>query len=184
MNAFNVVILAGYSCAGKSTLTAAIEEKYGFSPMHQQPIYKDLATEKGYERTREWLAAVGNDVFITETAVETARRIRELEDPKGVIIDASYGELMHKALLDNLSNARLVIVSVQAEPERRTIRMMGRMNAARTEAETERLFRDGFLKEVGLDAVMQQADFTVTNTKGLDDAMKQIAEGFSRLGIQ
>ena len=92
-----LLILAGMSCAGKSTIARYLASTCNLIPMEQHVIYHALATDYGYRRSREWLANVGEVEFVARTTAETARRIGTTDVSRGVIVDASYGPAMHDA---------------------------------------------------------------------------------------
>ncbi len=178
-----VIVLAGFSCAGKSTISKRLIDLYGFDLMEQYVIYSGIAYTKGYKRTRYWLAEVGDEVFVKETTLENVRRINALKGSKGVVIDASYGPVMDEILRSSLINARIIVVAVKADEILRAVRMAGRMGATDEEAQVELTFRDSFLSEVNLDEVLEKADFEVVNRSGIEDALSQLAEELTKLGI-
>ena len=85
-----VIVLAGFSCTGKSTIAERLVDLYGFNLMEQYVIYNSIAVAKGYRRTRYWLAEVGNEVFVKEITLETVRRINALETSKGIFLNTNY----------------------------------------------------------------------------------------------
>lgn len=175
-----VIVLAGFSCAGKSTISKRLVDLYGFDLMEQYVIYSGIAYSKGYKRTRYWLAEVGNEVFVKETTLENVRRINELESSRGVVLDASYGPVMDNILRSSLINAQLIVVSIRADEAMRAVRMAGRMGATDEEARVELTFRDSFLSEVNLENVLEKADFEVVNRKGTEDALNQLTEQLAK----
>lgn len=178
-----VIVLAGFSCAGKSTISKRLVDLCSFDPMEQYVIYNAIAMAKGYKRTRHWLAEVGNEVFVKETTIETVRRINALADSKGIVVDASYGPVMDTILRSSVINARIVVIAVSADQSVREKRMAGRMGGSDDEAKVELVFRDDFLREVNLEEVMRKADFEVVNKSSIEEALNQIASNFSTLGI-
>lgn len=180
---FFIALLAGFSCAGKSTIGASLCKLYGFDFVNQQTIVHELARSNGYQRGRYWLRDVGMERFITESIDENVRRIRALERSNGVILDAVYGENILAALRGSFPKAKLAIVAVAANSQLREKRMMSRLGASRNEAAEELKFRDGFLSQAGLEGVMVQADIQVNNTGKLDDAIDQICQRFELFGF-
>jgi dephospho-CoA kinase len=178
-----VIVLAGFSCAGKSTISKRLVDLYGFDLMEQYVIYSSIAYAKGYKRTRHWLAEVGNEVFVKETTLENVRRINAIKESKGVVIDASYGPVMDEILRSSLINAQIIVVAVKADEAMRAVRMAGRMGATDEEAKVELTFRDSFLSEVNLEEVLEKADFEVVNRSGVEDALNQLANELAKLGI-
>lgn len=178
-----VIVLAGFSCAGKSTISKKLVNLYGFDLMEQYVIYNTIAMAKGYKRTRHWLAEVGNEVFVKETTIETVRRINTLADSKGIVVDASYGPVMDTILRSSVINAHIVVIAVSADQGIREKRMTGRMGGSDDEAKIELVFRDDFLKEVNLEDVMGKADFEVTNKTSIEEVLNQITSNLSTLGI-
>ena len=178
-----VIVLAGFSCTGKSTIAERLVDLYGFNLMEQYVIYNSIAVAKGYRRTRYWLAEVGNEVFVKEITLETVRRINALETSKGIVIDASYGPLMDTILRSSLINTRIIIVAVGTEQSVRERRLVGRMETSDEEAKVELAFRDGFLEEVNLKKIMEEADFEVVNKGNIEEVLDQIANELAKLGV-
>lgn len=178
-----VIVLAGFSCTGKSTISKRLVALYGFNLMEQYVVYNSIAVAKGYKRTRHWLAEIGNEFFIKETTLETVRRINALEASKGIVIDASYGPLMHAILRSSLINTRIIVITVITDQDVRTRRIAGRIGAFEEEAKVELAFRDGFLKEVNLEKVMEEADFEVANNDSIEEVLNQIVNELAKLGI-
>lgn len=180
-----VIVLAGYSCAGKSTISKGLVDHYGFNLMEQYVIYHNIAMKKGYKRTRYWLADIGNETFVKETTLETVRIINALDESKGVIIDASYGPVMDTILRSGLINAKVITIHVNAvNQDVRVKRMMGRLGgASEEEARTELTFRDSFLKDVGLENVIAKADFEILNRGNIEDVLEQLESNLDRFGI-
>lgn len=178
-----VIILAGFSCTGKSTISKRLVDLYGFNLMEQYVIYNSIAVAKGYRRTRHWLAEVGNEVFVEETTLETVRRINALEESKGIVIDASYGPLMDTILRSSLINTRIIVVTVITDQGICERRMAGRIEASDEEAKAELAFRDVFLKEVNLGKIIEESDFEVINNGNIEEVLNQIANELAKLGI-
>ncbi|MBI1864069.1 AAA family ATPase [Candidatus Woesebacteria bacterium] len=178
-----LIIFAGYSCSGKSTVSKRLIDRYGFDLMEQYVIYREIAMTKGFKRTRYWLADVGNEVFVSETTVETVRRIQALTNSKGVIIDVSYGPRMHAILNSSLPNARIITIAISAESEERVKRMMGRMGASLEEAEVELTFRDKFLSEIGLQTIIEASEFRIKNKGSVESVLLDIDQILGKYGI-
>jgi len=177
-----VIVLAGFSCAGKTTISRLLADLCGYDLMDQRQIYSRIALARGYERTRDWLSSVGGEVFVKETTLETIRRIKALPASRGVVIDASYGPAMHEQLRSGLANIRIIVVSIRAVESERAMRMAGRMNASEEAAGTELDFRDNFLKEVNLEAVLAEADIKVVNTAAPEEVARSLAEELASSG--
>lgn len=67
-----VIILAGWSCAEKSTIAKKISELIGFDLISVYEVYRAIAISKGYKRSREWLENVGSNLFAISTFTEIA----------------------------------------------------------------------------------------------------------------
>lgn len=178
-----VIVLAGFSCAGKSTISKRLASLCGFDLIDQHIVYKEIANAKGYERARYWLADVGSEVFIRATTLENVRRINDLKLSNGVIIDASCGPLMHNLMNSDLINARVINIAVTANEDLRIMRIVRRMACSDEEARTELFFRDSILSEWKLEKVMKEADFRVVNEDEIDHAVGQRIDWPTNRGI-
>lgn len=185
MKEFPILILAGYSAVGKSTIGPALCEKCGFHYINHQKLLHGLAEARGYKRSRYWLADVGIQSFIEESLNEMVRKIKDEEDKaRGFLIDAAYGNQMLEKFEKAFPDAKVVVIAVLADPEIREGRIMGRMAAEREPAIVEMQFRDGFLREAGLDEVLRQTDFAVYNTGELKETVNTISGFLALRGIK
>lgn len=179
-----VIILAGFSCAGKSTIAKKLVDRYEFDLMEQYVIYHDIANSKGYKRTRYWLADIGNEKFVNEVATETVRRIQSLPHSKGIIIDASYGSKMHTIFASTLLGATIITLSLITNREERVQRMKGRMGSSFEEAEIELTFRDKFLNDVGLQEIIDKAEFKIENKENIESVILEVDQILGKYGIK
>lgn len=161
-----IVLLAGYSAAGKSTLAREMRNGWGYNLIEHQPLVHSLATSKGYERARHWLAEVGVEKFANESVQEMVKKTRKIIDAgkTKVIFDVLYGTKMLELFRGEFPDMFILVVSVLADKDTRVENIQKRMGIISIEdAEKELHFRDSFLREVGLDVVLQQSDIEITN---------------------
>ena len=128
MRSFEIIILAGYSCAGKTTLGKAFSEFVNIDRVHQQSIYRDIASAKGYDQARDWLADVGPDVFIQETIDGVIKCIGELNPNRAVLIDEAYNLRGVQKIKEALPSSRVTIVAIDVDQEIRSARMVERIS--------------------------------------------------------
>ncbi len=158
-----IIVLAGLSCVGKSTIGKAFCEKYDFDFINQQEIYRKIAKSKGYTLAREWLADVGNEVFARETMDAVAREIPNKKSEQGILVDEAYGTRSLDYLKSFFPERKFVIVAVSANQRSREQRMEGRIGAEREAARKEIYFRDNFLIHSGIADVLKIAETTLEN---------------------
>jgi len=161
-----IVFLAGYSAAGKSTLAREMRDNWGYTLVEHQPMVHDLATKKGYKRARHWLAEVGVDQFAEESSKEMISRTKSVleEGETKVVFDVAYGVKMLELFQNEFPDIFRLVVSVLSDEDTRTGNIQKRMGTESTkEAEKELHFRDGFLRQVGVDEVLERSDIEVTN---------------------
>jgi len=91
-----IVLLAGFSAAGKSTLSREMRDNWNYELIEHQPLVHGIAVNKGYKRARHWLANVGVNQFARESTKEMVSRTnRAFEEGKEkVIFDVTYGREM------------------------------------------------------------------------------------------
>lgn len=185
MTQFPILILAGYSGVGKSTIGPTLCEKYGFHYINHQKLLHGLAEARGYKRSRYWLADVGVDSFAEESVNEMINVINNKKDnAKGFLIDAAYGNKMFERLKKSFPDNEVIVISILASPETREQRIMGRMGVERNMAVVEMQFRDNFLIEVGLEGVLTNPDFEVHNMGELNMAIEKISKFLSLKKIE
>ncbi len=176
-----IVFLAGYSAAGKSTLARQLRDNYGYNLVEHQPLVHEIAQSKGYERARHWLADVGVEQFAEESTREMTARTRMLIDQgeTKVVFDVVYGRKMLEVFQSEFPDIFRIVVAVLADEETRIEHMQKRMgDVSKEDAEKELHFRDGFLQTIGVLEVLQQRDLEVA-TK--DQPVHEIASDLNIL---
>ncbi|MDP2861062.1 MAG: hypothetical protein Q8N98_05135 [bacterium] len=93
-----IIFLAGYSAAGKSTLGKELHDNWGYNLVEHQPLVHGLASSRGYERARHWLAEVGISQFSDDSTKEMVARAKKIfnEGEAKVVYDVVYGAKMIK----------------------------------------------------------------------------------------
>lgn len=176
-----IVFLAGYSAAGKSTLAREMRDSWEYNLIEHQPLVHGLATSRGYERARHWLADAGVNQFADESAQEMVKRTRKIIDvgETKVVFDVAYGTKMLELFQREFPDIFKLVVSVLADESTRVENIQKRMGTESIEdAGKELRFRDGFLREVGLDDVLQQSDIKITN---MDKPIRDVASELNGL---
>lgn len=161
-----IIFLAGYSAAGKSTLARELRDNHGYQFVEHQPLVHEIARSKGYERARHWLADVGVEQFASESAkamvVKTQTELNKGETK--IVFDVAYGLKMIELFRNEFPDIFRLIVFVMSDANTRTRNIQKRMGTGSiSEAETELRFRDDFLRTVGVDEVIQQSDIRIIN---------------------
>lgn len=176
-----IVLLAGYSAAGKSTLGRELSDNWEYDFVEHQPLVHEIASNKGYERARYWLDEVGVNQFANESTREMVSRAKKIfeEGKEKIIFDVAYGREMLELFQREFPNIYILVVSVIAGEDTRVKNIQKRMGTeSSSEAERELHFRDGFLRDVGLDEVLPQSDIEVINK---DRSIGEVASELNRL---
>jgi len=187
MTPFNILILAGHSGAGKTSIARQMSKDYDLGFIEHQKLIHEMAISKGYLRTRHWLKEVGIKSFVDESKSEMYSRLESfrMSGLKGVVIDVAYGNDMVTEISSRFSDAKVIVISVCTNEAIRETRIMSRMGGVeRTVAYDEREFRDGFLNDVGLREVIDNADFEIINNGDLRDTIGLLYKNLEERGIQ
>lgn len=175
MNKFPILIFAGFSGAGKSTISRKVAEGLGLNFIEHQKMVHEIAVSKGYERARYWLADVGVGSFVRESEEEMVRRMKFLEESRGIVLDVAYSKNTIEKIKDTFPEAHVVTISVSVAAATRGERIQGRMaGTSIEEAQRERDFRDAFLKESGVDSAIEVADIKITNLGNLEQSVSEV----------
>lgn len=170
-----IIILSGWSCAGKSTIAEILAGDISFDLIKIYEVYHSLSIKKGFSRSREWLAKVGDEEFVKETMYEIVSKIKLLEYSKGIVIDASFSFLMNCIINVNFPNARVINIAILSNYKNRLKRMVKRMNVSSIiKAINEMKFRDEFLEDIYLINFLAKSDFEVSNN--IDDNIEKVIE--------
>ena len=161
-----IIFLAGYSAAGKSTLARELRDNHGYQFIEHQPLVHEIAQAKGYERARHWLADAGVEQFANESAkamvVKTKTELNKGETK--IVFDVAYGLKMIELFRNEFPDIFRLVVFVMSDNQTRAINIQKRMGTESiSEAEKELHFRDDFLRTVGVDEVIQKSDIKITN---------------------
>jgi len=161
-----IIFLAGYSAAGKSTLAQELYTNWDYSFVEHQPLVHEIAFKKGYQRARYWLSEVGVNQFAKESTQEMILRTKKFfhEDKEKIVFDVTYGREMLKLFQREFPNIYILVVSIIAEEDVRLKNIQKRMGTeSYSKAQKELRFRDGFLREAGLNEVLKQSNIEVRN---------------------
>lgn len=165
----NIIVLAGFSGAGKTTIAKNLVDKTNFGFIEHQRLVHSIANTKGYSRARYWLKDVGTERFVNDSLEEIVKEIKvfSADSKTGVVADVAYGLSMLSILKHEFPEAKILVLEIKAGENIREERIGSRMGGVeRPSALHEREFRDGFLKEVGLEEVLEVADFSIENRQG------------------
>lgn len=182
MNSPHIIVLAGYSCAGKSTLARTFCEIYEASQIHQQDVYREIAAERGFTSAREWLREVGTNTFIETTMDRVAHMIQTIEAKPIVVLDEAYNESGLKHLTNIFGEDAITLVQVNASADARGSRIAERLGTP-TGASEELRFRDDFLKDAGLDVVLDRAQIHVLNEGFVRNTAYELGRQLEQLGL-
>jgi len=181
----SIVILAGYSAAGKSTLGKELRDNWGYGFIEHQPLVHDLAVNKGYERARHWLAAEGLEQLTTNSTSEMVLKTREMigDGKDKIVFDVGYGLAMLDLFKKEFPEIFILIVSVVSQEDIRLEHIQKRMKSVSVEtARSELNFRDGFLRQVGLDELLDQSDLEITvNDRPVREIAQELNNKIERL---
>ncbi len=161
-----IIFLAGYSAAGKSTLGRELRDNWGYSLIEHHPILHGIAVYKGHGRVRNWLAAAGASQFAAECTNEIVSRTHSAFDQgtAKVVHDAAYGMEMLDTFHKVFPDLCVLVVSLVTHENARLKNIQKRMGTESTsEAQKEMHFRDGFLREVGLEDVLKRSDIEIAS---------------------
>ena len=173
----NIIILAGYSCAGKSTLARAYSDKYNCGYIDHQNLIHRIAQNNGFDRARHWLKSVGIELFIDISTKEIINEIRLLQDKEidSIITDVSYGMKMLNEISSEFPKSRIFVVKLNASKSTRKKRIAFRMGNVNDRLASKELnFRDNFLKQANLDEVLRNATINLYNDSEIDNVVKEL----------
>lgn len=125
-----IIFLAGYSAAGKSTLAREMRDNFSYRLVEHQPLVHDIASRKGYERARHWLADVGVEKFTEESTNEMVTRTKKAFDEEGatkVVLDIACGVKMLGFFQKEFPDVSILIVFVMADEDTRALNIQKRM---------------------------------------------------------
>ncbi|MEK7521415.1 MAG: hypothetical protein AAB599_01260 [Patescibacteria group bacterium] len=126
---FPVLILAGYSGAGKTTIAREFSRRFGYGFIEHQKLVHDIAKSRGFARARHWLHETGINNFVNDSLLEMHSRINLLKETgiKGVITDVAYGENMIRSFKGWFPQSQVIVASVLVDKKIRESRVGGRM---------------------------------------------------------
>jgi aminoglycoside phosphotransferase family enzyme/predicted kinase len=129
-----LVLVGGLPGTGKSTLAAALADRFGWNVLRSDEVRKDLAgvahTERVTVGVREGLYRPEATAATYRELVDRARRLLELGAP--VVLDASWTDASHRsaaAAVARETHSELVEIECAAPPEVTVQRLRGRARA-------------------------------------------------------
>lgn len=168
-----IILLAGFSAAGKSTLTRHLSEKYGLYQLKHQELVHGLAVDRGYERARYWLTSIGQDEFMRISLNAMINTIHSHSE--GIILDVVYGRNMIEAIYKEFTGHKIFTVYLDIPRETRLRQIMGRMKESSTQiAETELNFRDNFLERARVQELKEVSNLVLDQVNNIDETAEFI----------
>lgn len=189
-----ILLFVGPSGSGKSTIATSLAEENGFEVLRERAIVRKLANERGFTRSREWLASEDIKGFLEAALAETEVQISNIVngyklrplglDKLAVIVDGVYDAHVVSMVKNFYGSENTKTVMVDAPAETRIARSARRINGSMDEAKKEMNFLDRFKFEAGAYEIYRNADFTIENTGTINEAKNEIRKHVLKNNIE
>lgn len=170
----DIIFLTGFSAVGKTTIAKKLGERLNCSVISLHGIFHSLAKENGFGRVRYWLGEVGIDRMLEEQRVKLAQLV---EGSTGsLIIDDLIDPQTPVFIRDRYPENKVVVILVEGGRSLQEQRIQQRMGVDSKEALSELNFLDRVKKDAGIEKVIKDADFEISNTGTVDEAVSKLAK--------
>jgi dephospho-CoA kinase len=169
-----IILFTGLSGSGKSTIAKEIGKSLNLPVISLREVLHTLAVEKGFARTRDWVASVGIAKVLDEGKIELARRIGNSENTQVVLIDDVIDPETPRFLRENGNTTFVVRVKVNRHLRRRWI--AHRLRVPPREAAKELKFLDAIKTKAGIGKVIQTADIEIRNFGRIKETINKALE--------
>lgn len=159
-----LVLLTGYSCTGKTTISKLLSEREGFYFISIHAIISKIAIERGYLRGRKWFKNEGIQSISKILSEFLCSFVKQSNEDK-IVIDDIYDLNLLNSINENFPNSKSMLIALKSMNSCRLNRMSERAEADITTAESELKLYDSFKFEAGIEAVIEKADFFIMNTE-------------------
>lgn len=165
-----IFIITGRTGAGKSTLCQRLEEYFKYPLLSFASMGKKFANSNGYNRIRECYLAMGLNEFKTKMSQYILNIInKQLSNSDIVIVDGLYIDDVIGILKENYN---CKIIYLRTNNSIRYERISQRLSIAIEEAKKENQIKERLKDEVGIDRLIENADYIINGNKSIDQVFE------------
>jgi len=179
----DIILFTGFSASGKSTIASEVNKLLQLQYISERKILHNIASSRGFERTRHWLANESLEVILEAARAETVQRMREQRNSRGTVIDGSYDCELPLCLRRIFPEAILTTIFISLGPWEREQRMIRRLGGSAEIAGEEQSLIDGFKLRAGVGDVIKGADIVIDNSGTLEDSVRNLRQELERRRI-
>jgi dephospho-CoA kinase len=168
MNAkVSIVLIVGYTGAGKTTVANKLSTDRQAQLLTFKALGQELASAKGYKKLRDYFGATLPEISRSELDKFLQFRIEEIlsnmNSDGRLVIDGLISPETVLWLKNTYENVSIIYLNVPRKL--RLSRICERLKCTQSEARLEERLKNGIKQSMGIDTVIESADYHVDGTR-------------------
>ena len=167
-----VLIVAGKTGVGKSTITDYINQNYGLYALSFADMGKSFATRHNQKRLRDCYCKMNRDDFVTCLVNDMKETIlKTIHEHSIIIIDGLYSYYIIQELK---KHNKVIVMYIDADDEVRLSRISRRLQTDNSNAKIENDIKEEIKSVLGNDKIMEMADYFINGNKTLVEVLSDV----------
>jgi dephospho-CoA kinase len=173
----NIVLIVGYTGAGKTTVADKLSTDRQAQLLTFKALGQELASTKGYEKLRDYFGATSPEISRRELDKFLQYKIEEVLNNMNIderlVIDGLISPGTVLWLKNTYENVSIIYLNVPRAL--RLSRICERLKCTQSEAKQEERLKNGIKQSMGIDTVIESADYHVDGTRCVWEIVDDIA---------
>ena len=164
-----IFAIVGFSGSGKTSLVRLLEKNHSMYTISYRSLLRKFILPIGYDGVQDYFSKVDARCFresLDDFALkEILSVIQRTSLP--IVVDGLYSSFVYKSLKSS-SDIDVKVIYINASSNIRLERLEARVNS-KDGARDEELTRNGFKRVLGIELVIQQADYEINGNNDFED---------------
>ncbi len=171
-----IILFTGLTGSGKSSISQAIAEKLGIKRISLNPIVNRMTQEKGYQKTRIWIATEGIPTFLKKLGNELLREVEMSRQEKALILDDVLDTGTLNLLKQHFPEDEYTIVYIRTNRHARQRFVGKRLQTSNKQRIRSEIKTRDFIKEkAGIRDIISNANYRFENFSDLSSLVNEIS---------
>lgn len=170
-----IVVIAGDSGSGKTTIARMLHEYYSVPLLTFSSLGKELSVMKGYSRLRDFFLNSPQEIFCSELNDYLTKRILSFSEYNSCFIIEG---LISSQVIRNLKNEfnNINVVTIQVDESLRIKRIAARLSCSMKDAMNENMLKAKIKKILGIDEIIALSNYIVDGNRNASEVFNEFLQ--------